>query len=144
MPAAEALTLPIQPSRTLAPLIHGLHSALARLGSVASVSQTMHTTCQSGVIAVTDGVMTYQSSGYGSWSLPVAAITQVEEYTTPDGPFLDDYFYRLRLSETDERTASIYASGWKEVWPVLNRALQAWSSPVCAIPRSTGIACSGP
>lgn len=84
---------------------------------------------ESGSIEVNDGILIYRSSHYGEWWLPLSTIRQIEEYTLPDGPLPDDYFYRFTTGSKEERTASFYAVGWDEVWPELSRIFPGLKEP---------------
>ena len=56
--------------------------------------------------------------GDATWSLPVDKITLLAEYTTNEGPYLDDYFLVFVFRSADEwrfRVASFYAEGRDDV-----------------------------
>jgi hypothetical protein len=65
----------------------------------------------SGVIECGEDVLTYRS-GFGDWAIPIAGIRLIAEYTTSDGPWLDDYFFVfLTAAEGGWHEASFYAEG---------------------------------
>lgn len=49
-------------------------------------------TNDSGRYKIVDGVISYSSTRYSSWDLPLAEVSVIGEYTNEDGPFIDDYF----------------------------------------------------
>jgi hypothetical protein len=57
-------------------------------------------------------------SGTKCWSLPIEAIVLISEYTTDEGPWLDDYFLVFVTVEEDKlyfSTCSFYVDGRDEV-----------------------------
>lgn len=91
--------------------------------------QMVFTATEPGAIEVVDGVLTYRSSHYGMWWLPLRDIWQIEEYKLPDASEFDDHCYRFSTATKEERTASFNAVGWENVWPVLSAALPGLEQP---------------
>ena len=81
---------------------------------------------ESGVLAFERDTVGYTSRYYGSFSIPVADIAVIGEYTNQDGPYLDDWFldFVLRDGCTIFR-ASAYAVNCREVLDLLSRVLGA-------------------
>jgi hypothetical protein len=81
----------------------------------------------------TEGLKTIDYTDAGGnivWQLPVAAIAILAEYTTLNGPFLDDYFVVFASVENQEwivRTATFYADGCDEVLEALSAH---WGAPL--------------
>lgn len=91
--------------------------------------QIVFTATEPGAIQVIDGVLTYHSSHYGVWGLPLREIGLIEEYKLPDAVEFDDHFYRFSTATKEERTASFDAVGWEEVWPELSAAFPGLKQP---------------
>jgi hypothetical protein len=65
-----------------------------------------------------DGVLEYTSEGRGLWRIAVKDLVLMAEYTTNEGPWLDDYFFVFVATDTGTvrfATASYYARGCEEV-----------------------------
>jgi hypothetical protein len=84
---------------------------------------------KSGTIEVIEDALVYRSSDYGAWSVPLSTISRIDEFTTDEGPFLDDYFFRIHTSSKEERAASFYAEGWTDLWPKLARHFSGLAAP---------------
>jgi len=69
-------------------------------------------TITSSTIELKNGIIRYESSGYGSWSLKLSNIKVIGEYTNQIGPFADDYFFAF-VAEKDGswQEASFYSEG---------------------------------
>lgn len=79
----------------------------------------------SGELKCANGLLSYKAEGI-SWDLKILDIRLVGEYTTADGPYLDDYFFVfLTALEGGWYEASFYARGRDEVLPALGLALGA-------------------
>ena len=61
----------------------------ARVSSI--VGHSMNHPDYSGELRCSAGLITYHSAG-ADWSVPVADVRLIGEYTNSDGPYLDDYF----------------------------------------------------
>ena len=65
----------------------------------------------SGEIALVDRVITYRVAGDG-WTVNLADVRLIGEYTTANGPCVDDYFFVfLTAPEDGWHQASFYAQG---------------------------------
>ena len=85
----------------------------------------MNQTDHSGELRCSAGVITYHSAG-GDWSVPVADVRLIGEYTNSDGPYLDDYFLVfLTAPEGGWHQASFYAKGRDEALAELSRSVGA-------------------
>ncbi|MEO6993771.1 MAG: hypothetical protein ABI273_09095 [Lacunisphaera sp.] len=83
----------------------------------------------SGELRCSDGLLSYKSEGI-SWNLKIPDIRLVGEYTTANGPYIDDYFLVfLTAFEGGWHEASFYARGRDQVLPVLGAALGAPIEP---------------
>lgn len=76
---------------------------------------------KSGSVSIADGVLTYRSEHCGTWSIHLSEVRKIEEFTSSDGPWLDDYFYCFHTVSKEEVSASFYAEGWSAVWPELEQ-----------------------
>lgn len=75
----------------------------------------MNDTSESGRIWFEEGVIRYESRNYGSWAFPLADLKVIGEYTTDNGPFVDDWFLVFVTSSTASwYEASNYAEGLDE------------------------------
>ena len=94
------------------------------------------TSKDSGCLQVNDGTLSYRSKLFGSWELPVSNLTLIGEYTTAEGPFVDDYFLVFFSgNEPDWHEASFYAEGRDEVLKELSVLLG--SNISCGLVNST-------
>ena len=79
----------------------------------------------SGELRYGAGVLTYHSAG-GDWSVPVADVRLIGEYTNSDGPYVDDYFFVfLTAPEGGWHQASFYAKGRDETLAALSGTIGA-------------------
>ncbi len=66
---------------------------------------------KSGEISFADGVISYRIDG-GGWTVNLQDVRLIGEYTTANGPLIDDYFFVfLTAKENGWHEASFYASG---------------------------------
>lgn len=76
-------------------------------------------------------VLTYQDSGHETlWQIPLDNVVLLAEYTTDEGPFLDDYFLIFVTKENETSrfvTASFYSDGLDDVFA---RMTQFWNSEI--------------
>lgn len=69
------------------------------------------------------GALQYiREQGIG-WELPASDIAVVGEYTTADGPFVDDYFFAFVCSDGTVYEASFYAAGGNATLDALGAVL---------------------
>ena len=69
----------------------------------------------SGVISCKDGVISYRAVSVG-WAIRLEDIRLIGEYTTANGPYMDDYFLVFITSlENGWYEASFYADGFEKV-----------------------------
>ena len=67
---------------------------------------------QSGRIELNDGMIRYTSAFFGSWQLPASKVRVCGEYTTDNGPMIDDWFMVFVPDEGNGwYEASVYATG---------------------------------
>ena len=79
----------------------------------------------SGELKCTDDLLSYRAAG-GSWSVKISDIRLVGEYTTANGPYIDDYFLVfLTAFEDGWHEASFYARGRDEMLAAISRKLGA-------------------
>jgi hypothetical protein len=79
----------------------------------------------SGEIRCADDSISYRSSS-GDCSLPISAIRLIGEYTTSEGPCIDDYFFVfLTAPEGGWHQASFYAKGRDEALQLLGEKIGA-------------------
>jgi hypothetical protein len=79
----------------------------------------------SGELRCVDGLLSYKAEGV-SWNLKISDIRLVGEYTTANGPHIDDcFFVFLGAFEGGWHEASFYARGRDEVLPALGASLGA-------------------
>jgi hypothetical protein len=62
-------------------------------------------------VALQDGNVVYSSSSCELWQIPVAELAVIGEYTTPNGPLVDDYFLVFITKKGALFTASFYSEG---------------------------------
>ena len=71
---------------------------------------------ESGVIRFDGSLITYTSQHYGSFSIPLSEAAVIGEFTTDNGPFIDDWFLVfVPLSGDDWFEASMSAEGIQSV-----------------------------
>lgn len=79
---------------------------------------------ESGVLRFDASLITYISRYYGSFSIPLSEVAVVGEFTTDNGPFIDDWFlvFVPRIGD-DWFEASMYAVGIESFREQLSSAL---------------------
>ena len=70
---------------------------------------------ESGVISLKDSTLSYASPVYGSWQVPLSEIIAFGEYTTDNGPHLDDWFIVFVTKDYNWVEASNYCAGCEAV-----------------------------
>jgi hypothetical protein len=70
-----------------------------------------------------DGSVQYIRERGGGWELAASDIALVGEYTTADGPFVDDYFFAFVRNDGAVFQASFYAAGGNATLDALGAAL---------------------
>ena len=80
---------------------------------------------QSGELSLTDSELCYQARDGSAWTLPVEDIRAIVEFTTADGPVLDDYFLAFVTSTHEWVSASFYAVSCHDIFVELGRRLGA-------------------
>ncbi|MFN0069226.1 MAG: hypothetical protein ACKVYV_16520 [Limisphaerales bacterium] len=79
----------------------------------------------SGELSCDGDVITYHSS-LVDWSVPIKDVRLIAEYTSSDGPYIDDYFFVfLTAPENGWHEASFYAKGSDETLAILSRSVGA-------------------
>jgi hypothetical protein len=76
-----------------------------------------------------DGAVQYLRERGGGWELAACDIALVGEYTTADGPFVDDYFFAFVRNDGAVFQASFYAAGGNATLDALGAALGARITP---------------
>lgn len=77
---------------------------------------------QSGRVLIKDNELIWQDiAGKEIGKIPLDKVKVIAEYTTSDGPYVDDWFYLFILSQTDLRQISAYATN-------INAVLESLSS----------------
>lgn len=84
--------------------------------------------------------VSYRNSAHRSlWQIPLDHVVLLAEYTTGEGPFVDDYFLVFVTKESDTpqfATASFYSEGLEDV---LTHLAAFWNSDIhLALQGSTG------
>ncbi len=80
---------------------------------------------ESGTLRFDGRLITYESRHLGSFSLPMADVAVIGEYTTQDGPFFDDWFLVFVRRDGEWFEASMYGEGPEEVRDGLSKSLRA-------------------
>lgn len=80
-------------------------------------------THESGELSCTGALLRCEGGPTGSWEVHVADIAVIGEYTTNDGPWLDDYFFVFVERDGTVREASFYADGRDRALAALEDAL---------------------
>lgn len=70
---------------------------------------------KSGALRLDRGILEYDSPGNGQWKIPVSEIIAFGEYTTDNGPFLDDWFMVFVTQDLDWVEASNFCAGRDEM-----------------------------
>jgi hypothetical protein len=70
---------------------------------------------KSGVLSVKDSTLIYASPDYGDWQIPISEIVAFGEYTTDNGPWIDDWFMVFVTRDFNWVEASNYCAGCDEV-----------------------------
>lgn len=79
---------------------------------------------ESGVLRFDGELITYTSRHYGSFSVPLSEVVVIGEFTTDNGPFIDDWFIVfVHRSGSEWFEASMYAEGNEAVRDRLSAAL---------------------
>ncbi len=65
----------------------------------------------SGVLSLKDSTLSYASPVYGTWQIPVSEIIAFGEYTTDNGPYIDDWFMVFVTQDFNWVEASNYCGG---------------------------------
>ena len=80
----------------------------------------------SGMIQFDGTLITYTSPAYGSFSIPLSEVAIIGEFTTDNGPFIDDWFIVfVPHSGHDWFEASMYAGGIEPLRRQLSEVLGA-------------------
>lgn len=83
--------------------------------------------CTSGYISLVDDVVVYRIAG-GGWTVKLSDVRLIGEYTTANGPYIDDYFWVfLTAEEGGWHEASFYAAGRDDFLVAVGKAL---STPI--------------
>lgn len=80
---------------------------------------------RSGVLFIEDSRLKYASPDYGSWEIPVSEIVAFGEYTTDNGPMIDDWFMVFVTRDLDWVEASNYCEGRDDI---RDHLAEAWKT----------------
>ncbi|MDH3975672.1 MAG: hypothetical protein OEV42_15445 [Deltaproteobacteria bacterium] len=87
-------------------------------------------------IWIEDGIINYQVGDKSKWSVPLANLEVVGEFTNPNGPLVDDYFLVfVTRPEHHWNAASFYASERDEFLTCLGEILG--NKLTCSLANST-------
>lgn len=70
---------------------------------------------KSGKLDLKDSILSYSSPDYGEWEIPVDDVVVFGEYTTDNGPMIDDWFMIFVLKNKNWVEASNYCAGREDV-----------------------------
>ena len=70
---------------------------------------------KSGVLSIVDSTLIYASPDYGNWQIPISEVVAFGEYTTDNGPWIDDWFMVFVTRNFNWVEASNYCTGYDEV-----------------------------
>jgi hypothetical protein len=70
---------------------------------------------KSGVLSMDGPTLSYASPDYGNWQIPVSEIIAFGEYTTDNGPHIDDWFMVFVTKDFNWVEASNYCGGSEAV-----------------------------
>ena len=85
------------------------------------------------------GDLEYRFEDNSEWTLPASSVVAVGEYTTGNGPLVDDYFLVFVTSLGEFHQASFYAQGREDALAELGKALGTTFR--CALSDSTTFRC---
>ena len=86
-------------------------------------------------IWIEDSTITYQIGDTVCWTLPLAELEIFGEYTDPNGPYVDDYFFVFIIRSHHWNEASFYATGSEEFLKELGNLLG--TNLTCGLVSST-------
>lgn len=66
---------------------------------------------KSGVLMIDGPTLSYDSPDYGAWQIPITEIAAFGEYSTDNGPCIDDWFMVFVTRDFNWREASNYCTG---------------------------------
>lgn len=70
---------------------------------------------KSGALSLKDSRLSYASPDYSNWQIPLREIIAFGEYTTDNGPYIDDWFMVFVTRDFNWVEASNYCAGREEV-----------------------------
>lgn len=70
---------------------------------------------KSGVLSLKDSTLYYASPVHGNWQVPLSEIIAFGEYTTDNGPYIDDWFMVFVTRDFNWVEASNYCAGRDEI-----------------------------
>jgi|LakMenEpi03Aug12_release.lakeMendotaPanAssembly.Ray.scaffolds.fasta_scaffold144687_2 hypothetical protein len=70
---------------------------------------------KSGVLSIDDQTLSYTSPDYGNWQIPIDEVVAFGEYTTDNGPHIDDWFLVFVTTDFNWVEASNYCAGCDSV-----------------------------
>ena len=94
------------------------------------MSEDKHPAC----VRIQAQAIHYSIRGSEVWELPIAELRVVGEYTTPNGPYIDDYFF-VFLSTDHWYEALFYCQRGLELLPELSEELK--DELACGLQNST-------
>ncbi len=66
---------------------------------------------KSGVLMIDGPTLSYESPDYGAWQIPITEIVAFGEYSTDNGPYIDDWFMVFVTRDFNWLEASNYCDG---------------------------------
>ena len=66
---------------------------------------------KSGVLMIDGPTLSYESPDYGAWQIPITEIVAFGEYSTDNGPYIDDWFMVFVTRDFNWVEASNYCAG---------------------------------
>jgi hypothetical protein len=114
-------------------------SPYSLFGSEPKKRRGQNSSVQSGAICFDGSLITYSSQHYGSFSVHLSEVAIIGEFTTDNGPVIDDWFMVfVRRDGGEWFEASMYADGMRSFQESLSTALG--SSIICGLASSADFA----
>ena len=87
------------------------------------------TSLDAGSVFIEAGKLRFASDDYGRWELSLDDVALMGEYTTQDGPMLEDHFFVVVSKAGEEFEIPVTASGADEMLQAICRALDSETVP---------------
>lgn len=82
-----------------------------------------------GSISIEAGRLRFDSESYGKWEAILDSLSLVGEYTTQDGPMIEDHFFVFVSKRGEEFECPVTAQGVSEMLQALSRIFDAQLDP---------------